>query len=105
MLTTDAYQMEKSGFHTAWQALCATTKMQRTWGDAYGHMLVATGRAEIMIDPRMNVWDCGPLLPILIEAGGRFTDWNGGATIHGENAFSTNGLLHEEVRRLLSGKN
>jgi fructose-1,6-bisphosphatase/inositol monophosphatase family enzyme len=97
--------MAKSGYHAAWQELCAETKMQRTWGDAYGHMLVATGRAEIMIDPKMNVWDCGPLLPILFEAGGRFTDWDGGATIHGENAFSTNGLLHEEVREILAGKN
>jgi histidinol phosphatase-like enzyme (inositol monophosphatase family) len=95
LLITDSHQMEKSGYSAVWQRLCMTTRMQRTWGDAYGHILVATGRAEIMIDPKMHVWDCGPLLPILAEAGGRFTDWNGAATIHGENAFSTNGLLHE----------
>jgi histidinol phosphatase-like enzyme (inositol monophosphatase family) len=104
LLTTDCYQMEKSGPPALWQQLCVATRMQRTWGDAYGHILVATGRADIMIDPRMNVWDCGPLLPILQEAGGRFTDWNGEATIHGENAFSTNGLLHDDVRKILSGK-
>ncbi|MGH7495745.1 MAG: inositol monophosphatase family protein [bacterium] len=101
LLTTDSYQMEKSGYQASWQEFCAATKIQRTWGDAYGHMMVATGRAEIMIDPKMSVWDCGPLLPILAEAGGRFTDWDGAATIHGTNAFSTNGLLHEEVRKLL----
>jgi fructose-1,6-bisphosphatase/inositol monophosphatase family enzyme len=84
--------------------LCGATKLQRTWGDAYGHILVATGRAEIMIDPKMAVWDNGPLLPILEEAGGRFTDWQGNATIHHDNAFSTNGHLHEEVIRILNGE-
>jgi fructose-1,6-bisphosphatase/inositol monophosphatase family enzyme len=53
----------------------------------------------------MAVWDCGPLLPILEEAGGRFTDWRGNATIYGSDAFSTNGHLHSAVQQLLSGKN
>jgi fructose-1,6-bisphosphatase/inositol monophosphatase family enzyme len=101
LLLTDFYQMEKVGYATALRQLCAATKMQRTWGDVYGHVLVATGRAEIMLDPLMHVWDCGPLLPILTEAGGRFTDWNGVATIHGENAFSTNGPLHQNVQNFL----
>ena len=102
LLITDFHEMEKLGYGAPWRQLCASTKLQRTWGDVYGHVLVATGRAEIMIDPRMNVWDCGPLLPILAEAGGRFTDWSGAATIHGENAFSTNGLLHEHVQKFLA---
>ncbi len=102
LLTTDSYHMEKLGYSASWRQLCAATKLQRTWGDAYGHVLVATGRAEVMIDPRMNVWDCGPLLPILTEAGGCFTDWSGVPTIHGTNAFSSNGLLHEEVHRVLA---
>jgi len=83
------------------QELFKKTKLQRTWGDAYGHALVATGRAEIMIDPKMAVWDNGPLLPILEEAGGRFTTWDGVATIHGGNAIATNGHLHEDVRKML----
>jgi len=105
LLITDTFHMEKLGHGPAWRRLCEATKLQRTWGDAYGHMLVATGRAEIMIDPRMNVWDCGPLLPILSEAGGRFTDWNGNPTIHGENAFSANAALHQEVQNLLTATN
>ncbi len=101
LMLTDYRQMEKDCSPAGLQQLCAETKLQRTWGDAYGHVLVATGRAEIMIDPRMAVWDCGPLLPIIQEAGGRFTDWNGNATIHGPNAFSTNGLLHAAVQAKL----
>jgi histidinol-phosphatase len=45
----------------------------------------------------MHVWDCAPLLPIMIEAGGRFTDWQGNATIRGGNAVATNGIIHESV--------
>lgn len=101
LMLTDYGQMEKHCPPSGLQKLCAETKLQRTWGDAYGHVLVATGRADIMIDPRMSVWDCGPLLPIIQEAGGRFTDWQGNATIHGPDAFSTNGLLHDQVREKL----
>lgn len=60
-------------------------------------MLVATGRADIMLDPIMNVWDCAALLPIIEEAGGKFTDWQGRNTIHGGNAISTNALVFDQV--------
>jgi histidinol-phosphatase len=80
-----------------WDALQRATALQRGWGDCYGHCLVATGRADVMLDPRMNPWDCAALIPILQEAGGRFTDWNGRVTIDGGDAVSTNGALHEEV--------
>jgi histidinol phosphatase-like enzyme (inositol monophosphatase family) len=80
-----------------WDALQHATALQRGWGDCYGHCLVATGRADIMLDPRMNPWDCAALIPILQEAGGRFTDWKGRAIIDGGDAVSTNGLLHDDV--------
>lgn len=69
----------------------------RTWGDCYGHVLVATGRAEVMLDPVMNIWDCAALLPILEEADGTFTDWEGRRTISGGEAVTTNGHLFGEV--------
>jgi len=80
-----------------WDALQHATALQRGWGDCYGHCLVATGRADIMLDPRMNPWDCAALIPILQEAGGRFTDWTGRVTIDGGDAVSTNGALHDEM--------
>lgn len=78
-------------------ALRQKANASRTWGDCYGHVLVATGRADIMLDPVMNIWDCAALLPIIEEAGGTFTDWNGRRTIAGGNAISTNGALFDEV--------
>jgi len=101
LMCTDFGLLAEVAGMEALQQLFKKTKLQRTWGDAYGHALVATGRAEIMIDAKMAVWDNGPLLPILEEAGGRFTTWDGVATIHGGNALSTNGCLHAGVTDIL----
>jgi histidinol-phosphatase len=85
-----------------WELLQQDTALQRGWGDCYGHCLVATGRSDIMLDPRMNPWDCAALIPILQEAGGRFTDWRGRAITDGGDAVSTNGVLHDELLRRLA---
>lgn len=87
-----------------WGGLLSATRVQRGWGDCYGHCLVATGRLDVMLDPAMNPWDCAALIPILDEAGGRFTDWTGRARIDGGDAFSTNGVLHDTVREYLLGR-
>jgi histidinol phosphatase-like enzyme (inositol monophosphatase family) len=97
LLATDFSSCERYGFGRAAEVLQRQVNARRTWGDVYGHVLVATGRADIMLDPIMNVWDCAPLLPIVEEAGGTFTDWQGQRTIHGGNAISTNGILFELV--------
>ena len=80
-----------------YEKLAAKTKLHRTWGDCYGYVLVATGRADIMIDPEMNPWDCAPFGPIFEEAGGHFTTWDGTPTIWGKDAVATNAALHEQV--------
>ncbi len=89
------------GKAAAWEHLVAATGMHRTWGDAYGYALVATGRAEIMVDPIMETWDCAPHQVILEEAGGTFTDWNGTPTIYGREALATNGALYEQVMKVI----
>ncbi|MCB8920460.1 MAG: histidinol-phosphatase [Ardenticatenaceae bacterium] len=86
---------------TAWNRLVDATYIQRTWGDAYGYALVATGRAEIMVDPAMALWDCGPLQVIMEEAGGTFTDWQGNATIHAGESIASNGALFEQVMAIV----
>jgi histidinol-phosphatase len=102
LLATDTESMARYGRAAAYRRLAAATAMQRTWGDAYGYVLVATGRAEVMLDPVMSVWDCAALEPVLTEAGGSFTDWRGRSTIHGGEAIATNGLLLDEVLRLVN---
>lgn len=71
--------------------------LMRTWGDAYGYSLVATGRAEAMIDPIVSIWDIAPIGVIITEAGGRFTDLDGVAHIEGGNGIGTNGLVHDAL--------
>ena len=85
------------------ERLSKTAKLARTWGDAYGYALLATGRAEVMVDPALNLWDIAAIFPIIQEAGGRFTDWKGQETIHSGEGIATNGLVHDEVLRLLQG--
>jgi fructose-1,6-bisphosphatase/inositol monophosphatase family enzyme len=77
------------------------TKLQRSWGDAYGYVLVATGRAEVMLDPIVSVWDLAALLPVVTEAGGTFTDWSGEQTIHSGEAIATNGLVYAQLLALV----
>jgi histidinol-phosphatase len=97
LLATDFGTCEQYGFGMAAENLQRQVHARRTWGDCFGHVLIATGRADIMLDPIMNVWDCAALLPIVEEAGGTFTDWHGTRTINGGNAISTNGLLFDSV--------
>ncbi len=65
----------------------------RGWGDCYGHMLVASGRAEVSVDKIMNPWDCAALIPVVTEAGGCCFDYNGVTTISGEGLVSANKLI------------
>ena len=85
------------GAAAALAALQKSAYITRTWGDCYGYLLVATGRAEVMIDPILNVWDAAAVQPIVEEAGGTFTDWQGTPTIHAGEAIATNGNVLEEV--------
>lgn len=70
---------------------------QRNWGDSYAFMLVATGRAEAAFDPQMHPWDCGPFPTILTEAGGRWSDFDGQASIWNGSLVISNGQRHEEL--------
>jgi histidinol phosphatase-like enzyme (inositol monophosphatase family) len=82
-------------------ALAGRAGLARSWGDCYGYLLVATGRAEVMVDGLMAPWDAAALQPIVEEAGGVFTDWSGRRTAFGGSTVATNGALAEEARALL----
>lgn len=84
-----------------WRALAADCGVVRTWGDCYGYLLLATGRAEVMVDDLMNPWDAAAVLPLVTEAGGAFTDWRGRATAFGGDVIATNAALASVVRARL----
>jgi myo-inositol-1(or 4)-monophosphatase len=97
---TDAANFQRYNRRQEWIQIQQATYYRAGWGDAYGHALVATGRVELMLDPIMNAWDCGPFPAILREAGGYFGDWQGNRTIFGNEAMSTNAALLPEVLAL-----
>lgn len=96
-LTTDLEHIRDYKFDKPFEELLKKTRLHRTWGDAYGHLLVATGRADIMFDPILNIWDAAALLPVVTEAGGAFSDVKGEQTIQTGNAISTNPSLKSEI--------
>lgn len=102
VLTTEATYGDRPRRGADWERLATAAGMARTWGDCYGHALVATGRAEAMVDPVLALWDTAALQPIVEEAGGTFTDWSGAATHLGGDGVSTNRALAQQVRRLLA---
>lgn len=65
----------------------------RGWGDCYGHMLVASGRAEVAVDKVMSPWDCAAVIPIITAAGGCCFDYRGHTTIFGEGLVSANAAM------------
>jgi len=95
--TTDVERILARPQGPGWRLLQQKAAFSRTWGDCYGHALVATGRIEAQVDPVMAPWDAGPFLTIVTEAGGRFTTLEGEATLHGGSGVSTNGRLHDRV--------
>jgi len=100
--TTSVGGFERSGHRAVYDRLRGAVARDRGWSDCYGHVLVATGRAEVMVDPLMHVWDCAALQPIVEEAGGVFTDLAGRPTHRGGSAISSNAALAPAIRRLVA---
>ena len=101
VLTTDERFPDHTTRREGWRRLSADAAIARTWGDCYGYLLVATGRAEVMVDDRMAAWDAAAVKPIIEEAGGVFTDWTGSPTAFGGDAIATNARLAVPVRTTL----
>ncbi len=98
VLITDERTFRSSSQLEGWRTLIGEAAIARTWGDCYGYLLVATGRAEVMVDPIVNPWDAACFQPIIEEAGGVFTDLHGVPTAFGGSAIASNAALAATVR-------
>ena len=101
VLTTDERFRERPAYRAGWERVANAAHLSRSWGDCFGYLLVATGRAEAMLDPVMSPWDAAAMQPIIEEAGGTFTDWSGHPTAFGGSAVASNHELATAVRALL----
>jgi histidinol phosphatase-like enzyme (inositol monophosphatase family) len=101
VLITDDQFIGRPDRASSWQRLASQAGIVRTWGDCYGYLLLATGRADVMIDDIVAPWDAAALYPIITEAGGLFTDWHGSPTAFGGDVIATNAALAQSVRSIL----
>jgi myo-inositol-1(or 4)-monophosphatase len=76
-------------------------KLYRTWGDCFGYFAIATGGADVMLDPTLSYWDVAAVVPVIEGAGGRVSSWDGGNPLERLSLIASNGAVHDEVIRLL----
>jgi len=105
LCTYGTARVEKHQNGANFDQLMRSVHQFRTWGDAYGYLMLATGRADLMLDPIMNPWDIGPLKPIIEGAGGKISNWAGGSVIGASSVVASNPILHEKALRILGGVN
>jgi histidinol-phosphatase len=88
---------EAQGLDAGWRAIARRAWRPVGFADFWGHMLVAEGAADAMIEPILSLWDVAALRPIVEEAGGRLSDLSGDGWADDAPCVTTNGLLHDEV--------
>ncbi len=103
LLTSDPAALPACSGGPGFQTLMGRARVARTWGDCYGYLLVATGWADVMFDPIMNLWDIAALVPIIRGAGGVISDPKGGAAYPATATLaSANPALHAQVLAALN---
>jgi len=102
LLTTDLASIARYQKKEGFERLLGQARLFRTWGDCYGYLLVASGGADIMLDPIMNPWDIIPLIPIIQGAKGVITTWSGREASRGTSCVAANKQLHPKVLAVLN---
>lgn len=102
LLTTDHFNIGKYQNQKNFDELAKKVKYYRHWGDCYGYYLVATGYADVMIDPVMSVWDSMALIPVIKGAGGIITEYRGNNPIKGNSIVAAGPVIHSEVISILN---
>lgn len=102
LLTTDHLNIGKYQSQQKFDELTKKVKLYRNWGDCYGYYLVASGYADIMIDPIMNIWDSMAVIPVIRGAGGVITDYQGNDAVKGTSIIASVPLIHDEVVKKLN---
>jgi myo-inositol-1(or 4)-monophosphatase len=102
LLTTDHHDHSEYQNAENFDKLSRNVKLYRTWGDCYGYYLLATGFADIMIDPIMSVWDTMALIPVIRGAGGVITDYQGKDAVSGDSIVAAHPNIHSKVIEILN---
>lgn len=102
LLTTDHLNIAKYQDAAKFDNLLSQVKLYRNWGDCYGYYLLATGFADVMIDPVMSLWDLTALIPVIKGAGGIITDYKGNDPVKGDSIIAAVPEIHEQIIKMLN---
>jgi myo-inositol-1(or 4)-monophosphatase len=102
LLTTDHINIEEYQNLEKFEKLIRKVRLYRSWGDCYGYYLLATGFADVMIDPIMSFWDTMALIPIIKGAGGVITDYYGDDPVKGNSIIAASPGIHSQVIKCLN---
>jgi len=101
VVSTSPDYWRRSGRENAYDRLWRACGLNRGWSDCYGAVLLVTGRIDAWVEPVMAQWDSAPMHPIVREAGGRLTDWEGNEQLGDTPVLCANPALHEAIMPLL----
>lgn len=102
LLTTDPRGPARYQDSAGWKALLAATGQYRSWGDCFGYTLLASGGADIMLDPILSLWDIAALIPVIRGAGGTVSDWQGEDAVGADSLVAAHPEIHQAVIDLLN---
>ncbi len=102
-VTSEVATFDEIDRRDVYDNLQSASRLSRTWGDCYGYLMLAVGRAEVMVDPVVAVWDLAAVQPVVEEAGGTFTDCQGRPSFRSGQAIATNSRVLEEVLQIVRG--
>lgn len=95
---------DKYGLSEPFLKLARSVRHSRGFGDFWGHMLVASGSIDFMIEPVVSPWDVAAVMIVVTEAGGAFSGLDGTKSYRSGNALSSNGAIHEAVLSVIQGR-
>ncbi|MBC8348652.1 MAG: histidinol-phosphatase [Verrucomicrobia bacterium] len=102
ILTSDERDIPTHRSEVGWKSLLKNVAYCRTWGDCYGYYLVATGKADVMLDPIVNPWDFHGAIPIIQGAGGKITNWIGEEAAGSDSTVAASSEIHSTVLSFLN---
>ncbi len=79
------------------EAVARAARMYRSWGDCFGYFSLATGGADVMLDPQLSYWDVAAIVPVIEGAGGCVSSWRGADPLRDPSLIASAGIVHREV--------
>ncbi|MCP4070133.1 MAG: histidinol-phosphatase [Hyphomicrobiales bacterium] len=102
MLTTSPKLFEEEELE-AYERIENACKLTRYGADCYAYALVASGQVDMVVESKLFIYDIAALIPIVENAGGRVTNWQGGSAARGGQVLACGNVeIHQQAIKLLN---